>query len=300
MIWSLPKISIVTPSFNQVEFIEATIQSVLSQEYPNFEYIVIDGGSTDGSVEIIKKYEGQLHFWCSKADAGQYDAINQGLAHSTGEIMAWLNSDDMYYPWTLKTVASIMSDLPQVEWLTTLTPGFWDWHGFCTGFGSIPGYSREAFLAGNYVPYGKNAIGWIQQESTFWRRILWQKAGSHIRNGFKLAGDFDLWSRFFLHTDLYGTISPLGGFRSQVNQQSNRQREQYIAEAEKSLATMRELLGWSPQFIRDIMLQSKLKKAPKIANIIESLYGYIGHRVVRENMNSPDSFWRTEEYKFLY
>ncbi|MBD0389275.1 MAG: glycosyltransferase, partial [Nostoc sp. C3-bin3] len=125
MLTNWPKISLVTPCLNQAQFLEATIQSVLSQNYPNIEYIIIDGGSTDGSLEIIKKYESQVHFWCSEPDGGQYDAINKGFAHSTGEIMAWLNSDDMYFSWTFKTVGSIMSELLQVEWLTSLNPGLW-------------------------------------------------------------------------------------------------------------------------------------------------------------------------------
>lgn len=128
MLKVLPKISIVTPSYNQGEFIEATINSILTQNYPNLQYIIIDGGSTDGSVEIIKKYEKYLHFWCSEPDAGQYDAINKGFARSSGEIMAWLNSDDMYCPWVFKTVADVMSDFSEIEWLTTLNPGLWDFH----------------------------------------------------------------------------------------------------------------------------------------------------------------------------
>ncbi len=281
MLQTLPIISIVTPSFNQIQFLEATINSVLSQNYENLEYIIIDGGSTDGSLEIIKKYEGYLHFWCSEPDGGQYDAINKGFAHSTGEIMAWLNSDDMYCPWALRTVASIMSQVPQVEWLTTLNPGYWDWYGFCTGFGSMPGYSREAFLDGCYLPCGRKAIGWIQQESTFWRRSLWQKVGSHIRTEFRLAGDFDLWSRFFLHADLYGTTSPLGGFRSQSNQKS-RQIEQYAIEAEKSLSTLRESFGWSPNFSRNIAFQLKLNEIPKFRLFLNSIYSYIGKKIIRK------------------
>jgi len=96
----LPKISVVTPSFNQAQFLEATIQSVLSQNYQNLEYIIIDGGSTDGSVEIIKSMK-NICIFCSEPDGGQYDAINKGFSHSS-EIMAWLNSDDMYHPWALK------------------------------------------------------------------------------------------------------------------------------------------------------------------------------------------------------
>jgi glycosyltransferase involved in cell wall biosynthesis len=298
MVKVFPKISLVTPSFNQAEFIEATIQSILSQGYPNLEYIIIDGGSTDGSVEIIKKYEKHLHFWCSEPDAGQYDAINKGFAHSSGEIMAWLNSDDMYFSWTLKTVASIMSELPEVDWLTTLSPAYWDWHGFCYGIASIAGYSRESYLDGFYLPGSyKTAIGWIQQESTFWRRNLWQKVGGAIATEFSLAGDFDLWSRFYSHADLYGTPSPLGGFRFQPNQRS-RQLEQYLVEAQKSLTQMRTLLNWSPNYPRSIALQLRLNKIPKVRTLSQPIYSYVGKRIVRTKLDSPDSYWNVEEYKF--
>lgn len=298
----IPKISIVTPSFNQSEFIEATIESVLGQNYPNLEYIIIDGGSTDKSIEIIKKYEKYLYYWCNEPDQGQYDAINKGFAHSTGEIMAWLNSDDMYYPWTFKTVSSIFSQLHEVEWLTTLQQGAWDWEGFCVGFSLVPGYSREAFLDGCYLPWnrwGKGGISWISQESTFWRRSLWEKVSSHIRTDFKIAGDFDLWSRFFLHTDLYGTPTPLGGFRIQQNQKS-RQMEEYVMEGEKSLAMMRETLKWSPNLLRTMALQLKLSRLPKVREMVQSICGYEGKSISKNKLDSPDGYWEIKKDKFCW
>jgi glycosyltransferase involved in cell wall biosynthesis len=107
-----PKISIVTPSFNQAYFLEETIQSVLEQTYPNLEYIVIDGGSTDGSAEIIKRYEKWLHYWVSEPDRGQSHALNKGFLKSTGELLGWLNSDDLYTEGALQRVADKFRENP--------------------------------------------------------------------------------------------------------------------------------------------------------------------------------------------
>ena len=299
VVQDFPKISIVTPSFNQAQFLEATIQSILSQNYPNLEYVIIDGGSTDGSQKIIEKYEKYLCYWCSEPDAGQYDAINKGFAKSTGEIMTWLNSDDMYCPWALKTVAGIFSELPQVEWLTTLHPLSWDWHGFCTGFRIIPGFSKEAFLDGCYLHRGKRTMGGIQQESTFWRRSIWEKVGGCLSTKCKLASDFDLWCRFYKHTDLYGTSSLLGGFRNQLAQKS-RQTEQYMAEVEEIHTRMRLSTQWQPDTYRNVLFNLRLHRIPKLNAVLNTTYGYEGKKIVRQKPDSPDGFWSVEKYKFFY
>jgi len=114
---TLPRVSIITPSYNQAQFLEQTIRSVLDQNYPNLEYWVIDGGSTDGSLEIIQKYAGQLAGWVSEPDRGQAEGINKGLARATGDIVAWLNSDDLYYPGAVQAAVEALAANPQTSFV---------------------------------------------------------------------------------------------------------------------------------------------------------------------------------------
>jgi glycosyltransferase involved in cell wall biosynthesis len=229
---ALPRLSIVTPSFNQAAFLEETMLSVLSQGYPALEYVVVDGGSTDGSAEIIRKYESQLVYWVSEKDAGQYDAVNKGFQRTTGEVMGWLNSDDKYTPWALDVVGEIFATFPEIEWLTTLYPLRWDKLGRAVKCSQRTGYSRQGFLRGENLPIGDwYWQGWIQQESTFWRRSLWEWAGARLDTSGKIAADFDLWARFFKKAELYGVSTPLGGFRFHGHQQTSQQKERYMREA---------------------------------------------------------------------
>lgn len=218
-----PKISIVTPNYNQAKYLEETILSVLRQGYPNLEYIVIDGGSTDGSVDIIKKYADRLSYWESVPDKGMYDAIQKGFARSTGDIMAWINSDDMYQSKAFYTVAEIFTNFAEVNWLLGF-PSVYDAQSRIVECPhTLRQWSKYDVYVGNYQ--------WIQQESVFWRRSLWDKAGSKIEYTMKYAGDFELWNRFFRYEKLYVTTAILSGFRMRDDQQlSMSQKDAYDAE----------------------------------------------------------------------
>lgn len=236
---SLPaKLSIVTPSYNQSPFLEDSISSVLSQNYPNLEYIIVDAGSVDGSVDIIQKHAEELAWWVSEPDRGQYDALNKGFARTTGEIMAWLNSDDKYTPWAFRVVEEIFRTFPQIEWMTTLFPMFWDRHGYGISCGYSKGFAHGSFLRGGNLPgMGWHASSWIQQESTFWRRSLWERAGGHIDDSLHYAGDFELWARFWEYAELYGVGVPLGGFRFHRDQKTSLHMTDYKEEALRVLRT---------------------------------------------------------------
>ena len=224
-----PSITIVTPSFNQAPFLEQCIESVLGQNYPNLEFIIMDGGSTDGSVEIIRKYEKYLAYWQSRPDGGQYDAINSGFGRSTGEIMTWLNSDDVFHPGAFDIVAAVFADRAQVEWLSGRPNGIGPDGTQAWVLDDLPLWSRERYLQKNYrKPY-------IQQEGTFWRRNLWVRAGGHISRYLDFARDLELWARFFRHAQLYSIDALLAGYRQHPDQKMAAHLARYDAEAEAVL-----------------------------------------------------------------
>jgi glycosyltransferase involved in cell wall biosynthesis len=179
-----PLVSIVTPSYNQAPFLEATIRSVLEQDYPNIEYIIIDGGSTDGSLEIIKKYAGRLAFWSSEKDRGQTDALNKGFARASGDIMAWINSDDTYTPGAIHEAVESMQAHPEMG-LVYGDANFIDDQGEVIG--RFPAAQTDyRRLRQGYVH--------IPQQAAFFRGDLWRQVGP-LDPSFFFAMDYDLWVR---------------------------------------------------------------------------------------------------------
>jgi glycosyltransferase involved in cell wall biosynthesis len=222
-----PKIALVTPVFNSARYLEATIRSVLSQGYPNLQYVIADGGSTDGSVEIIRKYEPQLQAWFSEPDRGMYHAINKAFARTSGEAMGWISATDLLHAGSLFVVGSVFRAFPEVEWITGRPTGFSD-EGMAVETLRLRQWSRMRFLAG--------ANRYIQQESTFWRRSLWDRAGAHVDDARRSASDFELWVRYFRFAQLYPVDALIGGFRSHPDSLGLRNLEDCHAIHEEILA----------------------------------------------------------------
>lgn len=178
-----PKVTVVTPSYNQVLFLEKTIQSVLNQTYSNIEYLVIDGGSNDGSLEVIQKYQDQLAYWISETDQGQAHAIQKGFQKATGEIFAYLNSDDLWKEDTVEIAVRYFLKHPEKDMVCG---------------------NRIVINESGQIRYYRPWLGWglkspyiyflITQESVFWKKTLYEKVNG-INLNFQFALDYDLFSR---------------------------------------------------------------------------------------------------------
>lgn len=197
-----PKITVVTPSYRQAQFLETTILSVLGQCYPNLEYIIMDGGSDDGSVAIIERYESQLAYWQSQRDAGQADAINRGFAHATGDILCWLNSDDYFLPGTLRTIArKFTGSLDRPALL----------YGSCLCFRESDASAR-ILRARQHDPQLLRETDYIYQPSSFWTKALWAQNGlldAELHFGF----DWDWFIRAMQHCDFMVHDGLLSAYR---------------------------------------------------------------------------------------
>lgn len=260
---NLLKISIVTPSFNQGKFLEETILSVINQNYKNLEYILIDGGSTDDSVDIIKKYQDKLSYWISEKDNGQAHALNKGFSKTTGEIMGWINSDDKYYQWTFNVVSEIFQKFPDVNWIVGINSWF-DEKGRL--------YKTEPVFK-NIYDFLTNQYQWIQQESVFWRRSLWEKAGGKINENYKLMIDGELWCRFFLYDDLWHVDRIIGGFRKHNENRSKIYFSQVINELNSAVIELKKNI--SSDVLKSFTRINKIRqRRQKISDLIKKIKPY--------------------------
>ena len=220
-----PTISLVTPTFQHAAFLERTLRSVLDQDYPALEYVVIDGGSTDGTVELLSRHEQRLAYWESAADDGQAAAINRGFDHTSGEILGWLNSDDLLLPGALSYVARFFAEHPDVDALyghrlivdeADRQIGEW----------ILPPHDDGVLALADYVP----------QETLFWRRSLWERVGGRLDESFRYALDWDLLLRMRSAGARFARVPRfLAAFRVHDEQKTQRLHDVGRAECERLL-----------------------------------------------------------------
>lgn len=281
-----PRISIVTPSYNQGQFIEETIRSVLLQGYPNLEYIIIDGGSTDNTIDIIRKYEPWITSWISEPDRGQSHAINKGLQRATGEWVAWLNADDIYMPGAIFTVAKTISQAVTPSWVVGTTI-------VCDQkLTEIDRFKPNLHTAQLGTP-ANAALSWIDfvctkrsgialpQPSSFWRREAVEKAGS-IDESLKYVMDHELYGRLAFHGFRPVLLDePLACFRTHKEQKTTDFPVKFWMEELDIVRSWEKKLAGT---------ESRLMK--EYGNWLERRIKYYPLRLVREKVRSQYRYLR--------
>jgi glycosyltransferase involved in cell wall biosynthesis len=228
----LPLVSIVTPSFNQGRFLEATIQSVLAQDYPRVEYLVIDGGSTDDSVAVIRQYVDRLAYWHSQPDRGQAHAVNQGLGRATGDILGWLNSDDLLAPGTVQKAVRVFQSQPEIDVV----------YGRLARIDDAGRPVPTPVLPKDRVEFGLNfVIGEciVNQPGAFWRRRIMERVGL-LDERLNYSLDYEYWIRMALAGATFKRLDPVvASFRLS---QGSKTVGQTAAHAVEQLRTLDEIL----------------------------------------------------------
>ncbi len=271
-----PRVSIVTPSFNQQEFLERTILSVLEQDYPNLEYIIMDGGSTDGSLQIIKKYESYLSYWQSQPDKGQVHAINAGFRRATGEIFAFLNSDDLLLPGAVPHMVELYKKYPDAA-------------GFVGAGQSITkdGYIFHTRLPqkidrDNLADWSEN---WFYQPACFFTARLTRAVG-YFDPSYELAFDFDFWMRITRFGELIPTSKTIAAATVHLDAKTQRLKKQIYEENQ-----VIQLANGYDDLAKDT--QQYIDRASK--QTLAGTYAKLLYVTQSQKKNAPDHYIRFPE-----
>ena len=265
---NFPKISVVIPSYNQGHFLEETILSIVNQKYPNLEIIIVDGGSGDNSLDIIKKYEYHLTWWVSEKDKGQSDAINKGFARTTGDIVTWLCSDDLYTAGALKRVAEIFSQLPDDVGLI---------YGGAKLFGDnvkpseAYGYENaqlERYISGQAFP----------QPSGFFKRKYLLEAGAWVREDLHLGMDYDLFARLGCVCTFHSVKEIFSLYRLHDASKTVSQHSRLVEDWTRTFSNLCRNLGW-----HDII--EKMQTIPQLSGFINYHYPFKANESIVASAN---------------
>lgn len=249
-----PKVSIITPSYNQGEYLEETILSVLNQTYGNIEYIVIDGGSTDNSVDIIRKYEERITFWCSEKDKGQADAINKGLKRATGDMVCWINSDDVLYPNFVEKFVNYFVAHPDVDFLYGDVEQGADMQHATMRRGEVIDY--PTMLRTLRVP--------MPQQATMWRKEVMDKIG-YLDPQWHVLLDREYFMRIAQHCVIEYLPGVVAFFRNHENAKSIAEWHKWMPELEKYYVTLFEDSNFPYQHLKKESMASMYWECYRIA-----------------------------------
>jgi len=286
-----PGITIITPVLGDAQHLEATLRSVIYQCYPNLEFIVIEDGASDEQREILQRY--RAHFLWQTCPRGTElcAALNLAFAKATGEILGWLEPGDMLLTNGLHVIGSVFASFPDVEWITG-RPFNFSPSGMPTGLKHLERWSRIRFLAGGNK--------YIHRDTTFWRRSLWERAGGMLATEYGLAGEFEMFVRFFRHARLYSVDALIGGYRTHPGNHSETGSHRRYNQICDQIAD-RELAGVPGAYVAKLFRQLTkiVSRIPKVRSLwhryaLQSLYRCPGRDWHPRIINRRDK-WIFEE-----
>jgi glycosyltransferase involved in cell wall biosynthesis len=298
------KFTIVTPTLKRHRYLDETIKSVVSQPGDfEIEYIIQDGGSDRGVLEILERWKQQIRSGefkpgCKKLtfdyfvepDSGMYDAINKGFEKSTGDILAWINSDDMYFPNAFVAVDQALKTNGSVAWVIGKGARY-NSSGSVTFVSTFPNAYSQEFIRRGYYRSGLSRFSWLSQDSIFWRRSLWDVAGP-LETGHKLVADFELWRAFSKHADLVKIETLIGGYRAHGDQLTGEPTAYRAELGEKPAIPLRLHLVYS--FFRAMPFMRRFFISKFSRSVLAAIAGVSAEAVVGRKLewDAPSQSWR--------